>query len=136
MSAGYSVTPLSKKLGIREGDTIAVMHAPAKYRELFETFPENVTITTNDQIKKNLIHYFVRDYSKLLEDMFILKNNILQNGCIWISWPKKSAKVQTDITEDMIRNIALQNGLVDVKVCAVDDVWSGLKLVIPVKNRK
>jgi hypothetical protein len=72
---------------------------------------------------------------ELVKNINDLKEQIVQSGMIWISWPKKSSKVETDITEDVIRNIALKNGLVDVKVCAVDEVWSGLKLVIPVKNR-
>jgi hypothetical protein len=65
-----------------------------------------------------------------------LKNEIVPNGMIWISWPKKSSKIRTDVTEDVIRHLALTNGLVDIKVCAIDDIWSGLKLVIPVKDRK
>jgi exosome complex RNA-binding protein Rrp4 len=78
----------------------------------------------------------VKEERQLQRDILKLKDQIEQNGMIWISWPKKSSKVETDITEDLIRNLALKNGLVDIKVCAVDETWSGLKLVIPVKNRK
>ena len=78
----------------------------------------------------------MKEERQLQRDILKLKDQIEQNGMIWISWPKKSSKVETDITEDLIRNLALKNGLVDIKVCAVDETWSGLKLVIPVKNRK
>jgi hypothetical protein len=94
-----------------------------------------IKITKDKKIKKDFIHYFVTKEKELVKDINDLKEQIVQNGMIWISWPKKSSKVETDITEDVIRNIALKNGLVDVKVCAVDEMWSGLKLVIPVKNR-
>jgi len=134
-SAGYSGTPLSKKLGIRENSSIAVMHAPVPYTDLFDHFPENVRISS-DHSPKDLIHYFTTSSKQLVKDMYVLKKGITQDGCIWISWPKKSSKVPTDINEDLIRNIAIQNGLVDIKVCAVNETWSALKLVIPVKDRK
>ena len=135
-AAGYSGTPLAKKLGIREGSLIAVMHSPVVYSELFDDFPDNVRISSDNHSQKDLVHYFVTKSDKLVKDMYVLKNSITQNGCIWISWPKKTSRVPTDITEDIIRNIAIQNGLVDIKVCAVNDTWSALKLVIPVKDRK
>ena len=135
-SAGYSGTPLAKKLGIRENSSIAVIHSPVPYAELFDDFPENVQISSNSRSPKELIHYFVTNSRQLVKDMYDLKKVINQDGCIWISWPKKSSKVPTDINEDIIRNIAIQNGLVDIKVCAVNETWSGLKLVIPVKDRK
>jgi len=94
-----------------------------------------IKITKDSKIMKDFIHYFVREEKKLVKDIYNLKEQIVQNGMIWVSWPKKSSKVETNITEDVVRNIALKNGLVDVKVCAVDEVWSGLKLVIPIKTR-
>src|SRR5688500_2467272 len=133
--SGYSGTPLSKKLGIKEGFTISIFNQPEYYFDLFTDLPQ-INITRDKKLKKNFIHYFVSKQKELVKDINKLKEQIVQNGMIWISWPKKSSKVKTDITEDVIRNIALENGLVDVKVCAVDDVWSGLKLVIPVKDRK
>ena len=132
--SGYSGTPLSKKLGIKEGFIVSVFNQPDYYFDLFADLPQ-IKITKDKKIKKDLIHYFVTMEKELVKNINDPKEQIVQSGMIWISWPKKSSKVETDITEDVIRNIALKNGLVDVKVCAVDEVWSGLKLVIPVKNR-
>ena len=133
--SGYSGTPLLKKLGIKEGFTISVFNQPDYYFDLFTDLPK-IKITKDKKAKKDFIHYFVTKEKDLVKDINDLKEQIVQNGMIWISWPKKSSKVETDITEDVIRNLALKNGLVDVKVCAVDEVWSGLKLVIPLKDRK
>jgi hypothetical protein len=135
-SAGYSGTPLEKKLGIRAGFIISILHPPPYYFDLFTKLPEDLQIVKGSRKKRNLIHYFAREQAHLVKDLYDLKNGIEQNGMIWISWPKKSSGVASDITEDVIRMLALQHGLVDVKVCAVDEVWSGLKLVIPVKERK
>jgi hypothetical protein len=98
--------------------------------------PENITVSADRKTKKNFIHYFAAAEKDIRKDMLPLKNEIAENGMIWISWYKKISKTPTDITEDTIRKLALSNGLVDIKVCAVDEVWSGLKLVIPVKDRK
>lgn len=133
-TTGYSGTPLAKKLGIKAGYIIKIVNAPDYYPDLFEDLPE-VEESNDPETKKNFIHYFTKEARKLENDILSLKNEIVQDGMIWISWPKKASKVPTDITEDIIRNLALQNGLVDVKVCAVDDTWSGLKLVIRVKDR-
>ena len=133
-AAGYSGTPLAKKLGIKEGFRISLLHQPEYYFNLFTDFPTEVKIINKSKV--DFIHYFVKEEKQLIKDISKLKNAIEQNGMIWISWPKKSSKVETDITEDVIRNIALRNGLVDIKVCAVDETWSGLKLVIPIKDRK
>ncbi|HEX8331074.1 MAG TPA: hypothetical protein VF622_00560 [Segetibacter sp.] len=134
-NAGYSGTPLARKLGIKEGFKIRVVNQPQYYFELFDDFPENVSIKTDKRSKKNLIHYFTKEAFELIENINLLKREIELNGTIWVSWPKKASKIATDITEDTVRNIALKNGLVDIKVCAVDEIWSGLKLVIPVKDR-
>lgn len=134
MSPGYSGTPLAKKLGIKQGFKIALYHQPEYYFKLFTDLPDVKIISGISKV--NFIHYFVKEEKQLLKDMATLKSQIEQNGMIWVSWPKKSSKVETDITEDVIRNLALKNGLVDIKVCAVDEIWSGLKLVIPVKDRK
>jgi hypothetical protein len=135
-TAGYSGTPLEKKLGIKEGFKIRIVNQPAYYFELFTEMPENIFILTNKRIKKNLIHYFTKSAKDLHKDIVFMRNEIELDGMIWISWPKKSSKVTTDITEDIVRSLALANGLIDIKVCAVDEIWSGLKLVIPVKDRK
>ncbi|HEV3223991.1 MAG TPA: hypothetical protein VGZ90_13975 [Puia sp.] len=134
--SGYSGTPLAKKLGIKEGFKIRIVNQPAYYFGLFPEMPENISILTDKKIKKNLIHYFTKHAKDLYKDISSLRNEIEQDGIIWISWPKKTSKVITDITEDIIRDLALSNGLVDIKVCAIDEIWSGLKFVIPVKDRK
>ncbi len=135
-NAGYSGTPLSKKLGYKEGFKIRLVHPPEYYFDLFVDFPENISILKDKKTKKNLIHYFTKEVKDLYADILNLRNELEQTGMLWISWPKKASKIPTDITEDLIRELALKNGLVDVKVCAVDEIWSGLKLVIPVKDRR
>ncbi|MFT3912273.1 MAG: hypothetical protein QM737_22795 [Ferruginibacter sp.] len=135
MTTGYSGTPLAKKLGIKEGFKVRLVDVPAHYLNLFDDMP-SVSFLKEKKTKKNFIHYFTTTTKALQKDILLLRNEIEEDGMIWISWPKKASKVTTDVTEDIIRNLALANGLVDVKVCAVDEVWSGLKLVIPVKNRK
>jgi hypothetical protein len=134
-TTAYSQTPLAKKIGIKEGFNIRLVNQPDYYFNLFVDFPENVAIKTEKKSKKNLIHFFTKDASELNDHILQLKNEIELNGMIWISWPKKASKIQTDITEDFVRHLALKNGLVDIKVCAIDEIWSGLKLVIPVKDR-
>ena len=135
-TAGYSKTPLAKKLGIKEGLTIKLVNQPENYFDLFEDFPENINFENSNEIKKDLIHYFTKNEWELVNDIVLLRNELKENGMIWVSWPKKASKVPTDITEDTVRGLALKNGLVDIKVCAVDGIWSGLKLVIPVNDRK
>ena len=135
LPSGYSGTPLAKKLGIKEGFTVSIINQPDYYFNLFTDLPK-IKITEDKKLKKEFIHYFVTKENDLVKDINNLKEQIVQNGMIWISWPKKSSKVKTDVTEDVIRNTALKNGLVDIKVCAVDEVWSGLKLVIPIKERR
>jgi hypothetical protein len=132
---GYSGTSLAKKLGIKPGFKIRLVRQPDYYFTLFTDMPQDLFILKDKKIKKNLVHYFVTDARDLRSDIAFLRNEIEPNGMIWVSWPKKASKVPTDITEDVIRNLALANGLVDIKVCAVNETWSGLKLVIPVKDR-
>ena len=134
--SGYSGTPLVKKLGIKQGYRISIINTPEYYFNLLTDLPDQVEIVNDPGSKKDFIHFFVKEEDDLIKNILILKNQIKSNGMIWISWPKKLSKEKTNITEDVIRKIALDNGLVDVKVCAVDKEWSGLKLVIPVKERK
>nr|WP_295930131.1 DUF3052 domain-containing protein [uncultured Dyadobacter sp.] len=134
--AGYSRTPLVKKLGLKAGMKVRLVDPPQHYFELLETLPADINFLEEARTAKDLIHYFTSHAASLTADMAALKLEIVPDGVIWVSWPKKASKVPTDVTEDVIRNLALAHGLVDVKVCAVDAVWSGLKLVIPVKNRK
>jgi len=133
--AGYSGTTLEKKLGFRNNFKVRIIHAPDNYFDLLPDLPETIEIIQDTRIKKNLIHYFTKDAGELYSLLPELKNEIESNGMIWVSWPKKSSKMHTDITEDIIRGCALKIGLVDIKVCSVDEIWSGLKLVIPVKQR-
>ncbi len=134
--AGYSSTPLAKKLGIKDGFTIAIINAPAHYADLFTDMPDNICFSALGKQKKDLVHFFTKNAAEFHKILPKLKNEIVPDGIIWVSWPKKSSKVPTDVDENLIRETAIKNGLVDIKVCAVDDTWSGLKLVIPVKERK
>ena len=134
-TAGYSGTPLVKKLGIKDGFKIRLVNEPEYYFELLGKLPGTVEIVIDKNTKKSFIHYFTKKAKDLQKDMPTLKEEIFADGMIWISWPKKASKVATDITEDVVRNFALDNDLVDIKVCAIDEVWSGLKLVIPVEKR-
>ncbi len=136
MASGYSQTPLAKKLGIKENFTIKLVNVPDYYLQLFSDFPANVQIVTDTKSKKDLIHLFATDAAMLTKEIVPLKSQLQQNGTLWVSWYKKSAKIPTDVTDKVVRTVALKNGLVDVKVCAIDELWSGLKLVIPVKDRK
>jgi len=132
---GYSSTSLAKKLGIKQGFRINLVNAPDYYLNLFSDLPTGLFFEDGDVNKKDFIHFFTKSKDEFISRLPILKQTLKPDGMIWASWPKKSSKVITDITEDIIRNYAIQIGLVDIKVCAVDDIWSGLKLVIPVKDR-
>jgi len=133
--AGYSGTPLAKKLGIKGDFHINLINAPEYYLCLFTDLPANLHFENDEDAKLDLIHFFTKSQEEYKSILPQLKTRIKPNRSIWVSWPKKASKVTTDITEDIIRNFALQIGLVDIKVCAVDETWSGLKLVIPVKDR-
>ena len=134
--AGYSGTPLAKKLGIREGARIYVENAPRDYRKLVAPLPHDVVISQRFGKDIDLAHMFVTEKKRLEAALRGWRGKLRDDAVIWLSWPKKSAGVATDITEDTIREVALPLGLVDVKVCAVDEVWSGLKLVLRREHRK
>ncbi|AYL95594.1 DUF3052 family protein [Mucilaginibacter celer] len=134
--AGYSGTPLAKKLGIKSKSVVMPVNAPEHYMQLFSDMPADAVFVDNVEIKKDVIHFFTQSQDEYKALLSGLMKQIKPDGMIWVSWPKKASKVVTDVTEDLIRNYALQIGLVDIKVCAVDEIWSGLKLVIPVKDRK
>lgn len=136
MSSGYSGTALAKKLGIKNGFTMRIINAPEYYFDLFSDMPEDIHISNNVKVPKDLVHFFTRDMKELAKLLPKLKNEIVQNGIIWVSWPKKAAKIKTGVNENLVRDTGLGCGLVDIKVCAVDEVWSGLKFVIPVLSRK
>ena len=136
MSAGYSGTPLVKKLGIKPGFKIAVLNAPGNYGQLIGKMPEKVTVADDLRSPLDFIHFFTRQSAELANEFPALKQALVSNGMLWISWPKKSSKIATDLHESVIRDIGLRNKLVDVKVCAVDEDWSGLKFVYRVEDRK
>ena len=133
--AGYSGTPLLSKLGIKPGMKILLLNQPSDYFDLLGTDVRDQLCTTGET--PDLIHLFVVKNKVFESEIKTLQPFCKKNPAliIWVSWYKKSAKIPTDITEDTIRNFALKNNLVDVKVCAVSDIWSGLKLVIPLSKR-
>lgn len=133
--AGYSGTPLIKKLGIKPGAKVLLINEPADYFDLLQTNISDQLCSKNDI--PDLIHLFVKNKKDFEAAMKKIKSICKKNSLItiWVSWYKKSSKIATDVTEDVIRNYALKNNLVDVKVCAVSDIWSGLKLVVPLCKR-
>lgn len=135
MSAGYSGTPLVRKLGYKPGFRVALIEPPPGYREWLGELPAGVAFCDGDRETLDLAHIFATRRSELERHVKRLRGAIAANGMIWASWPKKSSGVATDVTEDTVRAIAFANRLVDVKVCAVDDTWSALKLVIPLTLR-
>ena len=128
--AGYAATPLAEKLGIRAGAEIHVSGAPDDYPELVAPLPEGVRFVARISSRTALVHVFASSKVRLAQALGSYRTRISPTAVIWVSWPKKSAKLPTDITEDTVREVALPLGYVDVKVCAVTDVWSGLKLVV------
>ena len=129
MTTGYSGTPLAKKLGIKEGCTVYTIGAPDNFESLLDPLPANVEIHTEAPIEPDIIHIFTNERDELFETVAACSTIVRKDGAIWVSWYKKAAKLPTEITEDTIREAAFPLGLVDVKVCAVDEKWSGLKLV-------
>jgi hypothetical protein len=134
-SAGYSGTPLWKKLGIKPDSTVLTINAPTGYRSLLPGIPKGVHFAKAADPPLAFVHLFVTTLADLGAQLPALKSTLAPDGVIWVSWPKKASGVKTDVTEDGIRDAALPLGLVDVKVCAVDATWSGLKLVIRVEKR-
>ena len=133
--AGYSGKPLVQKLGLKSGSTIAVLGAPRGYARTLGKLPSGVTQRTSAAGPLDLIQFFTSEKQQLERRFAALARALAPAGMLWISWPKRSSGVATDLTEDVIRAIGLAHGLVDVKVAAVDDVWSGLKFVRRVKDR-
>lgn len=135
MTTGYSGTPLAKKLGIQEGMTVVVVDGPEEYRALVEPLPAGVEIVNEPRTGSDILHIFTNSRDGLFRGLTQARTLIRQNGTIWVSWYKKASKLPTEITEDTVREAAFPLGLVDVKVCAIDEHWSGLKLVIRKENR-
>jgi hypothetical protein len=133
--AGYSKRPLGQKLGYKEGQRVCVLDAPDAYREMLGPLPDGLRWVASLRGRFDLIHAFTTSASGLARRYPRLRDALEVDGALWVSWPKKSSGVTTDLTEDVIRQLALDGGMVDVKVCAVDDVWSGLKLVFRIADR-
>jgi hypothetical protein len=131
VTVGYSGTPLPQKLGIKPGMSIAVLRAPGDIDDILGELPAGVTISQRLTGHRDLVLIFITREVDLTSRLPALIDAIAPNGMIWVAWPKRASKIETDMTEDVIREIVLPaSGLVDVKVCAIDQVWSGLKLVI------
>ena len=133
--AGYSKTPLAQKLGIKAGIKVATLGAPPGYRKLLAPLPEGVSFNEKAIAGSAFVHLFVAERRTLEKELKRLRRLLADAGVVWVSWPKKSSGVATDITEDVIREVCLSLGFVDIKVCAVDETWSGLKLMIRRENR-
>lgn len=133
--AGYSETPLQKKLGLKSGTSVFIQNAPPHYFDWISPLPADVLVKRTAVKELDFIHTFVKDQKEFKKLFVANKKNLKKDGMMWISWPKKSSGVTTDLDENFIRDFGLQAGLVDVKVCAVDETWSGLKFVYRVKDR-
>ena len=132
---GYSGTPLARKLGIKDGMRLAVLNAPPGYKSWLTGLPATAKIESRLSTRPAAVHLFARERRDLERTLPRLRAALDPAGFVWVSWPKKSSGVATDITEDVIRAVALPLGFVDVKVCAVTDTWSGLKLVVRKRER-
>lgn len=134
--AGYSGTPLAKKLGLKPGMKVLVINPPQDYSALLGEMPPGLIVKCSLPPPLEAVHLFATLRIDLEKYLQLWRSQLADAGMIWVSWPKKSSRRPTDITEDVIRSIALPLGFVDIKVCAVDEVWSGLKLVIRREERK
>jgi hypothetical protein len=135
--AGYSGTPLARKLGLTRPLTMVTINAPAEYRGWLGDLPNGVRVADGlpNAGPLSVVHVFDTRRAAMTRRLAALRTRLEPAGFVWVSWPKKASKVATDITENVIREVALPMGFVDVKVCAVSEVWSGLKLVIRKSER-
>jgi hypothetical protein len=137
--AGYSGTPLAKKLGIKEGDTVGLVNPPDGFPGLLDPLPDGASLVNGVRSRRDVVVMFARFRGEIESKLAAMTKAVFPDGSIWIAWPKKSAAKQlgiaTDIVEDTVREVALPTGLVDNKVCAIDDTWSGLRLVVRRENR-
>lgn len=133
--AGYSGTPLQKKLGIKPGSLMFVQNAPEEYFDWISPLPPDVVVKKSSTKELEFIHVFVTEQKVFKKSFLANKKNLKKDGMMWVSWPKKSSGIKTDLDENIIRDFGLQEGLVDVKVCAVSEIWSGLKFVYRLKDR-
>jgi hypothetical protein len=136
LTVGYSGTPLPRKLGIKPGMSMAILNAPPNLETILGQLPDDVTTGRRLDDHRDLVLIFVTRQTDLAARIPVLMSAIAPDGMIWVAWPKRASKIETDMTEDVIREIVLPAGdLVDVKVCAIDEIWSGLKLVIRKERR-
>ena len=133
--SGYSGTPLAKKLGIVEGYQLAIIDGPEHFPDLLEPMPAEVTLRTTARGKADVAVFFTTRRADLRRRLSSLARLIFPDGGLWIAWPKSASRVETDMSEDAVRELALPKGLVDNKVCAIDETWSGLRIVHRVENR-
>ena len=133
--AGYSKRTLVEELGIRPSTKVVALNAPPMYPLLLGALPAGASLHSRLPAASGFIHKFARTRDDLAADFPRLARALTDDGTMWISWPKRASKLETDLTEDIVREVGLKEGLVDVKVCAVDEVWSGLKFVRRVENR-
>jgi hypothetical protein len=137
LSAGYSKKSLIQKLGIGEGFIITIINSPIGYAKKLGKLPRNVLVgDAGSERKFDCIQFFTKNHQQLETEFPKLKNKILQSGMLWISWPKRSSGEKTDLNDNVVREIGLANGMVDVKVAAIDETWSGLKFVFRIRDRK
>jgi hypothetical protein len=129
-ATGYSGTPLAKKLGVKEGSVVLLVDAPEGYARFFDSLPADVHFESRATRFVDIAHVFVTQRTALERHLISLRKKLGVNASVWVSWPKRAAKVPTDVTEDVIRRVALPMGFVDIKVCAVSELWSGLRLVV------
>jgi hypothetical protein len=133
--AGYSGTPLVQKIGIKTGHRLLLRNDPPSFLADLGKLPDGVATTARVTGKANVAVYFTDKLKSLERDFSALARSIEPDGMLWVAWPKKASGKVTDLTEDVVRRVAIERGLVDVKVCAIDDTWSGLKLVVRLENR-
>ena len=133
--AGYSGTPLVQKIGIKAGHRVVLRNHPASFLRYLGRLPQGVKPSERLGGKANVVVFFTDKLARLEKDFAALARSLEPDGMLWIAWPKRASGLPTDLTEDVVRRVALERGLVDVKVCAIDDTWSGLKLVIRLKDR-
>jgi hypothetical protein len=133
--ADYSQTPLIRKLGIRENFCCYLYHVPTAYFQWISPFPNGAEVKARLAGEFDFIHLFVTDRRSFEKKFSRCQKHLKETGMLWVSWPKKASKVPTDLDENLIRDFGLGNGLVDIKVCAINDIWSGLKFVVRVKDR-
>ncbi|HCM78054.1 MAG TPA: DUF3052 domain-containing protein [Cytophagales bacterium] len=134
--SGYSGTPLIKKLGIKSGLTLRIIAAPSDYWDWISPLPEDIKVMSRSKKEAaDFIHLFAKERKVFEKEFLKLKQELKKDGMLWVSWPKKASKVPSDLDETIIRQFGLAHGLVDVKVCAVDETWSGLKFMYRIKDR-